>query len=130
MMTTNYYHVTATREGKWWEISVMGLDEVTQARKVADIEQNARELIAVTKDVPIDEVRVGVELVVDGLDQVAQRAGAIHLTRERAEALRDEATAAAEKLAKELEDAGVPMRDIGTILGLSHQRVHQILSPQ
>lgn len=129
-MMTNYYRVTATREGKWWEISVMGLDEVTQARKVADIEQNARALIAVTKDVPIDEVRVGVDLVVGDLDRVAQRAGEIHLTRERAERMREEATAAAEKLAKELEDAGVPMRDIGTILGLSHQRVHQILSTQ
>lgn len=49
---------------------------------------------------------------------------------EKAEAARLEADAAAEsrELARDLVKADVPLRDAGEILGVSYQRVHQLVS--
>ncbi len=50
----------------------------------------------------------------------------------RSMSIADEASAAAAKArhdaARLLSDSGLPMRDIGELLGISHQRVSQILS--
>ena len=49
------YKVTATPEGKWWVISIEGLPEglvgVTQAESEGEIEEMARECIALLLDV-------------------------------------------------------------------------------
>ena len=68
MITTYKVEVTrAQRAGKghWWMISVPEIDRLTQARRLEDVEQNARELIAVTLDVELDEIAVEVSEVID-----------------------------------------------------------------
>ena|SRR5215216_4757443 len=68
-MTTTYKaEVTRAQEkgkGHWWAISVPEIDGVTQARKLEDVEQSARELIAVSLDVELDEIAVEVSEVND-----------------------------------------------------------------
>ena len=59
-MTT--YDVSVTREGRWWMVSVPEIDQLTQARRLSEIEQAARELIAVTLDVPMSTVDVSVKV--------------------------------------------------------------------
>jgi hypothetical protein len=86
----------------------------------------ARELIAVTVDVRLSEVSVDVNFgAIDGVD-VRSRIEAI--SSEKAEAARLEADVAAKTraLIKELVAHDVPLRDIGALLGLSFQRVHQL----
>jgi hypothetical protein len=62
---------------------------------------------------------------IDGID-VRSRIDAI--TSEKAEAARMEADVAAKTsaLVKELVAQDVPLRDIGAMLGLSFQRIHQL----
>jgi hypothetical protein len=48
--------------GEWLEIHVPEIDGLTQARKADEIEQAAKELIAVTLGVPIDDVSVAVTI--------------------------------------------------------------------
>jgi len=60
MSTTTTYTATAVREGRWWNIQVPEVGGHTQARRLADIETMARELIAVTLDVPLSAVAVAV----------------------------------------------------------------------
>lgn len=57
------YTATATRQGRWWIVSVPAVDGVTQALHLDDVAQAAAELVAVTRDVPIDDVRVEVVTV-------------------------------------------------------------------
>ena len=61
-MSTTTYIATAVREGRWWEIQVPQVGGHTQARRLSEIEPMARELIAVTLDVPLSAVAVEVKI--------------------------------------------------------------------
>jgi hypothetical protein len=54
------YDVEVTRDGRWWMIHIPELDGLTQARNEGEIEEMARDFIAVTTDTPIAEVGVRV----------------------------------------------------------------------
>ena len=58
------YAVSVTREGRWWMVRVPEIDQVTQARRLSEVTRAARELIAVTLDVPMSTV--GVRVRVEG----------------------------------------------------------------
>ncbi|MGI8415849.1 MAG: HicB family toxin-antitoxin system [Nakamurella sp.] len=126
-MSTTTYSVTAVREGRWWEIQVPEVGGHTQARRLSDIELLARELIAVTLDVPLSAVAVDVTITkVGSVENVSERAAAIRDARRQIVELERWQLAEATQLAHELTDAAVPLRDIGTILDVSFQRVHQL----
>ena len=55
--------MVATWDKGWWMISVPEIDGLTQAEHLADIHEMATSLIAVTLDVPMEEVRIRVRLV-------------------------------------------------------------------
>jgi len=125
MSTT--YTATAVREGRWWDIQVPEVGGHTQARRLSDIETMARELIAVTLDLPLSAVAVAVTITkVGSVENVSERAAAIKNARRQAAELEQWQLVQAAKLAHELIDAAVPLRDIGTILDVSFQRVHQL----
>jgi len=119
--------VDVYRDGKWWMADISALDILTQARRIAHIEHAAREAIAVTLDVdPLDfEVEVRMRPISD-IDVESLRAE-IHRVSDAASALEREATVRSKELTQRLANAGVPLRDIGTIIGFSHQRAHQLL---
>jgi hypothetical protein len=60
------YKAEVTREGRWWMIYVPEIDQLTQARRVGEIEDMARELIAVSTDTPLSKIRVHVTIEVEG----------------------------------------------------------------
>ena len=126
MSTT--YTATATREGRWWMVSVPEVDGVTQARRLSDVGEMASELVAVSLDVPLEEVEV--QVVVDQVGEVAvaDRLARIHADREEAARLEREASELARALARDLVAEDVPLRDVGEVLGVSHQRAHQLVS--
>jgi len=119
------YQVEVTRDGRWWMISVPQINGLTQARRLAEVEQMARELIAVTLDVRLSEVAVDVTRNIDGID-VESTIETINEEKEKAARLEEDAAAKTKTLVKELVAHNVPLRDIGAILGLSFQRVHQL----
>ncbi|MBY6061967.1 hypothetical protein [Microbacterium esteraromaticum] len=89
----------------------------------------AREYIAVSQDFPLDAVGVDLRFAPIGdVDDVTDRVATIAAERRQAAALEAEAIAHAAGLARDLVAADVPIRDIGAILGISHQRVHQLTS--
>jgi putative SOS response-associated peptidase YedK len=78
--------------------------------------------------VPVDGVSVVVTIeAIDGLDDLADRIAAIASRREQAASLDRQATREAAELAKALADLDIPLRDVGTVLGVSHQRAHQLV---
>ena len=126
-MTT--YTVSVTREGRWWIVRVPEIDQVTQARRLSEVTKAARELTAVTLDVPMSTVSVLVRVErVGDVEDVTGRAEAIRKEHARADELARQARDGSQQLARELASAHVPVRDIGELLGVSHQRAHQLIS--
>lgn len=121
------YRVEVTREGKWWMVSIPELDGLTQARRLEDASAMAREYIAVTLDVPASDVEVNVAVIdVDGVN-VAEAIARLETEKLQAEEARERVAADTRRLAQTLAGKKVPVRDIGAILGVSHQRAHQLV---
>ena len=120
------YRAEVTRDGRWGMISIPEVDGLTQARRLSDAEQMARELVAVTLDVRLSDVAV--KVVFGDIGGVPVGKCIETISQEKAEAARLEKDAAeqTQALVRSLVAREVPLRDIGSLLGLSFQRVHQL----
>lgn len=125
MTTSTTYKATATREGRWWIVTVSELDAVTQARNVAEIDVMARGLVAALLDVEEDSVNVDVELrLPEGLQA----------DLDESRRLRAEAAAAASRAADSsrglvhalIQVEHMTQSDAAAVLGISQQRVQQL----
>lgn len=121
------YDVKVTRDGRWWMIEIPELHGLTQARRLDEIETMAREYIAVTLDVPLSNVVVSVSRIdVDGQD-VLETKVLLDALRTQAKEAEEMAAALTREFAAALTAASVPVRDVSKVLGVSHQRVSQIV---
>jgi hypothetical protein len=117
------YNAIITRSEPGWSIYVPEVDRRTYAAHLREIESMASDLVQVMTDLPIQEIAVVVHLPADLADAIA----AMHLAREGVTTAENTAREAQQKAASALRNAGAPLRDIALALGVSHQRVHQIL---
>jgi predicted RNase H-like HicB family nuclease len=122
------YRVVAERSGKWWAAHVPEVQGVhTQARRLEQIEAEAREAIALMLDVEPQNIAVVVEpKLPDDVGALVRAVFAAHVAAESAQL--KEREAAHEAARALVVDLGLPQRDAGKILGVTHQRVQQILS--
>lgn len=120
------YPVHVTRDGRWWMVHIPELNELTQARRVSEVARMAQEVIALHTGTPVDKVSVDIAIAVEDL-AVSDLVRAALDHRKRAEDLERQALAESQSLARALVSRDVPMRDIGELLGISHQRVHQLV---
>lgn len=122
----NDYTATAVRSDGWW---IVQCDQhpgaLSQVRRLDQAAEAHREAIAFVAGVPSAQVRVVVrpEVPAQVRDDLAE-ADELLLRAERSETeARRKRRAAAARLAAD----GLPLRDIGVLLGISHQRVSQLL---
>jgi hypothetical protein len=120
------YTAHITRDDKWWLIKVTGIDGLSQARRLSDAKNNARELIAAATGKSLDTIDVTVEVESVGTVKIAKRLAIVVDKRHRAAELDAAAATAARALATDLAAQGIALRDIGTLLGVSFQRAHQL----
>ena len=121
------YTSTAVRDGDLWRVqSVDYPAAMSLVTRLGDAAEHQREAIAFVAEVPASEIEV---------DVVPELPATFREHDERAHALREQAATAsaaaaaeARAAARALRDAGFPLRDIGTILGVSYQRAHQLVS--
>lgn len=120
------YEAVASREGAWWVVRVPAIDSVTQVRRLDRAEAMTRDLVHAITDEPSDAFDVTVRPVLPealgGLVARATDAGA------RARVQQLEASIATRDAAVALDHAGMTVRDIGRLLGVSYQRVQQLLA--
>lgn len=121
------YEVHAHRQDRWWAIDVPALSAVhTQAAHWDDVETMAREAIALALDVDEADVEVVARPVIasdpDALNRLAEARNAATT------AATDAHQAAVDAAVALVRREGLPMREAGRLLGLSHQRVHQLLA--
>jgi predicted RNase H-like HicB family nuclease len=114
-------------DGDWWVVTVPDLRGVyTQGRTYEQARAMARDAIAAMLDVASDRVAVTMDVRLPGHaeDAISEVA--------RARAARDEAAAAEQRKLREsarrLKAAGVKVVDAAALLGISKQRVYQLLT--
>lgn len=120
------YTANVEQDGRFWLIRVEEIDRVTQARNLREVEEMARDLIAVMEEVESDSFALTINL---SLPANAQHHidEALRLREEAAEANR-RAAEESRAAAKELAASGLPLRDVGKVLGVSHQRAQQLVN--
>lgn len=119
------YRVTARRVGEWWALEVPDLPGVfSQAKRLERADEAAREAIAVMLDIEPDQVEVHIEPLLSKEEQaaVAEAERAQKAARKAAEVERLAMRKAAAVLTRDLSQ-----RDAGRVLGLTFQRVSQLL---
>ncbi len=127
-MATRRFHANAYLEGNWWMVEIPEVNGLTQARRLNEVTRMAREFIAATAGIPLDsfELEMTIQRVHD-LD-IADRVARIQSEKAQALEMERRATEEAQALALQLSDANLTVREIGVILGVSHQRAHQLIS--
>lgn len=118
----------ATRSGDWWAVEVPEVDGLfTQAKRLDQIPAMVADAVALLEDV--DPVSIDVDVRASLANDADDAIDRVLTERSQAEAA---AVAAAEGLravAHQLvEDERLSLRDAGKLLGVSHQRVAQLLN--
>jgi hypothetical protein len=127
VVAVTIYHVEASRAGRWWALQCVehpaAFSQVTRLEKA---EAMAREAIAFVadEDPSTFEVEVVPMLPTEYATQLASAAEARQLAQEANSA----AAAHSREAARALARAGLSVRDIGTVMGVSHQRAAQLLA--
>lgn len=120
------YLVRASREGRWWVLDVEGVG-TTQARNLTEAHEMVLSLITLMEQVPADSVELtivpdlGPELV-DEVHQAKVASGELAHIQQRA------ANLSRRVVRRLVRDAGITGRDAAIILGVSPQRISQLLA--
>lgn len=121
------YTAEAELSGGWWAITVPELPGLySQARRLDRVEYMARDLISLWLEVAPDSFDIAVREMLD--EAMEQTVRAAESARRDAADRQREATALTREAAIALRRRGLPQRDIGRLLKLSHQRVAQLLA--
>lgn len=125
MTAIREFDAVATREGKWWIITVPELDAVTQARNVREIDDMAGGLISALLDIDEDLIHVSVSLELpETVAAVWSEATVLH---EQAVADERRSSTLRRRAVRELlTSSGLSQKDAAQVLGLSAQRVQQL----
>lgn len=117
---------TAIKEGKWWTITIPEIDQVTATKKSNEIQEYADSLAAAVLDVAEDAVRVNVKF--DLPPVVATEWATARRETTNAKELTIAAAARTKSVIEKLHGEGYTIRDIEKVLGISYQRVSQIIN--
>jgi hypothetical protein len=128
------YEVKVWQEDDWWLARVVGASEgadpsplnaLTQARALPKIESMARDLVATILDAKESSFDVTLDYVLtDDVNNLLCQARGARAWLDAAQELWQDRSAMA---AKALANQGYSLRETATLLGLSHQRVDQLL---
>lgn len=122
-MTT--YRVAAERTATgWWVLEVPEVGAVSQVRRLDQIADEMREAVAYLAGVDESMVEFDVRPSLSPeLEAARERVRSLHAAADRATS---EAAAASRSTARRLRSEGLPVRDVGTLMGISPQRVSQL----
>jgi predicted RNase H-like HicB family nuclease len=120
------YTARARRSGSWWAIDVPELPGVySQARRLDRVESMARDAIALFLDV--DPAALDIRVEANLPSDLRRDVDAVGRLRAEADRLQAESSGALRHLTHELLGRGLSVRDAAAILGISHQRVSQLV---
>jgi len=119
------YHARVERGDRFWLVHVREVDRWTQARHLREVEEMARDLVAVMLDVDPGSFRL--EIAYQLPESVRRHLAEADRLRRESDAAKSAAAAESRAAARELVESGMPLRDAARLLGVSYQRVHQLV---
>ncbi len=125
MIERETYQVIARRWEHGWELHIDGVG-VTQARNLAEAETMVRHYVALDLDVADDSFDVAITPEIGG--GVDEEMRSAREASRRAEEMVREAAARSRLAAWHMHKRGLTGGDIAAVLGVSKQRVSQLLS--
>ncbi len=120
------YTARVERGERFWLVTVPEIDRTTQARTLREVEPMVRDLIAVMEQVDPQSFELKADIVFPAVAHEHWTRAA--LLREQAARSQAEAAEEARTAAWTLSELGLTVRDVGTMLGLSHQRAAQLIA--
>lgn len=119
----SHYTIDITREGKFWLIHIPELNGITQAYTWNEIPLMATEFISLMTGESRENITVNIHSVTLGDNtSVNEALRARSIAREADE----KAAILTAQAARTLRDEGLPLREVGAVLGVSHQRAAQL----
>jgi DNA-directed RNA polymerase specialized sigma subunit len=125
-MTT--YKVTATRDGGWWSLiahDVEGREVASQSRRLDQADAMIRDAIALVRDVPTDSFEVEITPTLDEVGVSAETVELLALRRQLSD-LTERSRRLTPVAVAELRAAGLTVRDVAELVGLTPSRISQI----
>jgi len=122
------YRVTATRDSDWWSLvadDVQGREVAAQARRLDQADAAIREAIALVVDVDADGFDVDITPDLTHVKVSDETLETLHLRQALAE-LSQQAHRRTPAAVAELRGAGLTVRDVAQLLGVTPSRVSQI----
>lgn len=119
------YIVKARRDGRFWSLEVPEIGRTTQARNIDEAGEMAADLISIMTGVDRNDFAIYIQfqLPLEAHELIDSAA----VQRELASRANAAAAASVRRAALALFEAEITVRDIGKILGMSHQRAHQLV---
>jgi len=129
---TRMFEVDCIRTGDWWAIEVPEVPGVhTQARRLDQVPAMAKDAIALMFEVPGEEIGVTIRsarLTPDGGSLAEKELDCLLQERHELAERQSKFTAHTRSVALQLvHDRCLTLRDAGRLMGLSHQRIAQLL---
>lgn|GEM_PF-370966 len=126
MATMSTYTALVSREGKFWHVEVPEIGRVTQARNINEVDDMARDLIAIMAGIERGSVELDVRIQLP--DSVQAHLSEVERARDAEADARSHAATELRAAATELKNAGLSVRELGSVLGVSYQRASQLTS--
>ena len=127
-MDITTYQVTATRDGDWWSLvanDVWGREVASQSRRLDQADAAIREAVALVLDVDPGSFDVDITPELDRAEVSDETLEVLELRRALAE-LSGRAHRETPAAVAELRRAGLTVRDVAQLLGITPSRVSQI----
>ncbi|MEI7859897.1 MAG: hypothetical protein WCI26_08700 [Acidimicrobiales bacterium] len=124
---TDVYKYEIHQEGRSWVVRIPGLGLTTQARNLRETDRMAKSIVALHLDADPDSFEVQRSNIIGLPGSVAENVQRAIDERGRLAAAQAASVSATTQAVTELIQIGVPLRDAGYLLGISHQRVAQLL---
>ena len=125
-MKRKHYLVRYERdENGWWVATVARISAQTQGRTIEQTQERIREALAALLDVEPEGLQLEHDIRLPA--PARKMLGAAKKASTRAATEAERAEHVTRDAARTLVKCGMSLRDAGTLLGVSRQRVHQIL---
>jgi hypothetical protein len=118
------YAVTAEPDGRFWVVRIPAINRVTQARNVKEIDVMAVDLIEIMTGET--GAAIHVEFVLP--ESVRAHLHKVDEARAQEEIARKVAALELREAARDLRGRRLSYVDVGAVLGVSHQRAHQLVN--